>query len=164
MKKEVRLGKIVRAFGIKGEVKVALSSDIPEKRFIIGNIIHATQNNTKIDLVVESFRMHQNHALVTFEGYKSIDDVSELVLATLSTVIETDHEDRVAFFDLVGCEVVEKDTVIGTIIEVLDYPAHAVLKVKTNTKTVMIPYVDAFILNVEPEKKVITIQSIEGLL
>lgn len=164
MKKEVRLGKIVRAFGIKGEVKVALDTDLPEKRFVVGNVIHATLNQTKIDLVVKSFRMHQNHALVTFEGYNSIDDVSELVMTTLSTVIETDHEDRVAFFDLVGCSVIEKDNVIGTIIEVLDYPAHAVLKVKTDTKTVLIPYVDAFILDVEPDKKIVTIQSIEGLL
>lgn len=164
MKKEVRLGIIVRAFGIKGEVKVALDTDLPEKRFAVGNVIHATLNQTKIDLVVKSFRMHQNHALVTFEGYNSIDDVSELVMTTLSTVIETDHEDRVAFFDLVGCSVIEKDSVIGTIIEVLDYPAHAVLKVKTDTKTVLIPYVDAFILDVEPDKKLVTIQSIEGLL
>lgn len=164
MKKEVRLGKIVRAFGIKGEVKVALDTDLPEKRFVVGNVIHATLNQSKIDLVVKSFRMHQNHALVTFEGYNSIDDVSELVMTTLSTVIETDHEDRVAFFDLVGCSVIEKDNVIGTIIEVLDYPAHAVLKVKTDSKTVLIPYVDAFILDVEPDKKIVTIQSIEGLL
>lgn len=164
MKKEVRLGKIVRAFGIKGEVKIALSSDLPEKRFKKGNIIFATNQSKRTELVVESLRMHQQHALVKFEGYDSIDDVSEFVFASLSTIIETDDEERIAFFDLVGCDVVEKDKVIGTVIEVLDYPAHAILKVQTNEKVVLIPYVDAFVIHVDKKKKVIEIQSIEGLL
>ena len=164
MKKEVRLGKIVRAFGIKGEVKIALTTDIPAKRFKGGNIIIATHPQFQSELVVESFRMHQNHALVKFETLDSIDDVSKLVQATLSTIVETDHEDRVAFFDLVGCDVMEQKINIGKVVEVLDYPAHAVLRVVNQEKNVLIPYVDAFIVNVDTKNRIIEIQSIEGLL
>lgn len=164
MKKKIPIGKIVRAFGIKGEVKVALLTDIPEERFAVGQSLLVDVHSDQKEVIVETFRMHQKHALVKFKGLESINDVTELVSGMISIEINPEDEARIALFDLIGCSVVEDTMTIGTVVEVLDMPAHAVLKVETTTKMVMIPLVDAFVLNIDKHQKVITIQSIEGLL
>ena len=164
MKKKIPIGKIVRAFGIKGEVKVALQTDIPEKRFVVDQVLEIDVNSNQKEVIVESFRMHQRHALIKFKGLDSINDVTDLVSGNVFIEIEPENEDRIAFFDLIGCTVMEDTQEIGNVVEVLDMPAHPVLKVKTSTKMIMIPLVDAFVLNVDKHQKVIQIKSIEGLL
>ncbi len=164
MKKDIRIGKIVRAFGIKGELKVSLKTDIPFERFALKQSLLFKGNHHEQEVIVDGFRMHQDHGLLKLQGYDNINDVLTFVGADIMITIETDDQERIAFFDLVGCVIIEKDSVIGEVIEVIDMPAHPVLKVKTSTKTVLIPYVDAFVLNVDQAKKIITIQSIEGLL
>lgn len=164
MNKKIPIGKIVRAFGIKGEVKVALLTDIPEERFALGQSLMVDVLANQQEVIVETFRMHQRHALIKFKGLESINDVTELVSGTISIEINPEDEERVAWFDLIGCNVVEDTRTIGTVVEVLDMPAHPLLKVETSTKMIMIPLVDAFVLNIDKHQKVITIQSIEGLL
>ncbi len=162
MIKQVRVGQIVRAFGLKGEVKVKLYTDIPKERFKVGRHVHLEKS--KKQLVVSNFRMHQNHALLTFEGFNNIDDVTSFIFDTIMVEVDSDKEERIAQFDLMGCDVNENGEKIGEVIEVMDTLAHAILRVKTPTNTVLIPYVDAFIVKVDKQKRVIHIQSIEGLL
>ena len=162
MIKQVRVGQIVRAFGLKGEVKLKLYTDIPKERFKVGRHVHLEKS--KKQLVVSNFRMHQNHALLTFEGFNNIDDVTSFIFDTIMVEVDSDKEERIAQFDLMGCDVNENGEKIGEVIEVMDTLAHAILRVKTPTNTVLIPYVDAFIVKVDKQKRVIHIQSIEGLL
>ncbi len=164
MIKEIRIGKIVRPFKIAGEVKVQLYTDIPDERFKVGHTIVANKHDLKETLEIESFKIHQNHGILKLVGYESIDSVASLVDSILSLEIDTDKEDRIAFFDLLDCEVIEADQVIGKVIEVLDNPAHPILRVQTSTKQVLIPYVNAFIKDVDKKAKVIRIESIAGLL
>lgn len=163
-KKKIPIGKIVRAFGIKGEVKVALLTDIPLKRFAHNQVLEVKLHTTQQKVTVESFRMHQNHGLVKFVGLDSINDVEDLVQGTIFIEIDPNQEDRITQFDCIGCIVKEDKTVIGTVVDVLDMPAHPLLKVQTQTKDVLIPLVDAFVLAIDKENKIIQIQSIEGLL
>jgi 16S rRNA processing protein RimM len=164
MKKDIRIGKIVRAFGIKGELKVALKTDIPLERFKLNQPLMLQHEHFSQEVVISGFRIHQNHGLLKLDGFESINDVLDFVGADIMMTIETDDEVRVAFFDLVDCDVVENQITIGKVIEVLDMPAHPVLKILTPTKTIMIPYVDAFVVDVDQKNKIIHIKSIEGLL
>lgn len=162
--KKIVIGKIVRAFGIKGEVKVALLTDIPEERFIVGQPLMVDVNSTVSEVVVETFRMHQNHALIKFEGRDTMNDVTDLVSGNVLIEIDPTQEERVTLFDCIGCIVKEGTQVIGNVVEVLDMPAHPILKIQTDTKIIMIPLVDAFVLDIDKINQVIQIKSIEGLL
>jgi 16S rRNA processing protein RimM len=164
MMKKIPIGKIVRAFGIKGEVKVALLTDIPTEQFVVDQTLEVEVNSNLQEVVIESFRMHQNHGLLKFKGLDSINDVLEFVSGSLLIEVDPSQEQRVTYFDCIGCTVMEDTNTIGTVVDVLDMPAHPVLKVDTKTKMIMIPLVDAFVLNVDKEKNIIHIQSIEGLL
>ena len=53
---------------------------------------------------------------------------------------------------------------IGVVKAIEEYNSYATLRVKTNGKDVLIPFVKAFILSVSLEEKHITVKFIEGLL
>jgi 16S rRNA processing protein RimM len=165
--KKIKIGQIVRPFGLKGEVKVKLYTDFPEQRFAVGMPLFLTTVRSDIDVVVSSFRMHQGFALVSFEGKPSIDDVEIYRNCELSideTRIEHD-EDDIYYFDLIDCTVIdESGTVLGIISEVIDTPAHAVIRIQREGKDFLLPYVDAFIVDEDMEKKKITVRLIEGML
>jgi 16S rRNA processing protein RimM len=165
--KKIKIGQIVRPFGLKGEVKVKLYTDFPEQRFAVGMPLFLTTVRSDIDVVVSSFRMHQGFALVSFEGKPSIDDVEIYRNCELSideTRIEHD-EDDIYYFDLIDCTVIdESGTVLGIISEVIDTPAHAVIRIQREGKDFLLPYVDAFIVDEDMENKKITVRLIEGML
>ena len=55
-------------------------------------------------------------------------------------------------------------TYIGTVVDVLSYPAHKLYKVKGEEKTYLIPAVkDIFITDIDEEAREISVHMIEGL-
>lgn len=165
--KKIKVGQIVRPFGLKGEVKIKLFTDFPEQRFSVGMPLFLNTSKGDVDVTVASFRMHQGFALVSFEGKPSIDDVEVYRNCELSIdedKIEHD-EDEIYFFDLIDCSVVDENNVLlGIISEVIDSPAHAIIRVQREGKSLLIPYVDAFIIDEDMDEKKITVRLIEGML
>jgi 16S rRNA processing protein RimM len=165
--RKINIGQIVRPFGLKGEVKVKLFTDFPEERFSIGMPLYLSADKGDIEVVVASFRMHQRFALVSFEGKPKIEDIEGYRNYSVSIDEEriVHQEDDVYYFDLIDCVVVnEKKEQLGTVTEVIDSPAHAILRVKREGKDLLIPYVDAFILDDDVENKIITVRLIEGMI
>lgn len=165
--KKIKVGQIVRPFGLKGEVKVKLFTDFPEQRFSVGMPLFLSNGKSDIDVTVASFRMHQGFALITFEGKPSIDDIE--VYRNFELLIDEEKiehdEDEVYFYDLMDCSVVDENNgLLGIISEVIDSPAHAIIRVKREGKDLLIPYVDAFIVDENMDEKKITVRLIEGML
>jgi 16S rRNA processing protein RimM len=165
--KRIKIGQIVRPFGLKGEVKIKLFTDFPDQRFTLGMPLVLTGEKSDVDVVVSSFRMHQGFALVSFEGKPSIDDVE--IYRNFEVSIDEDrieqNEDEIYFFDLIDCAVMDEEGVcLGIISEVIDTPAHAIIRVKREGKDLLIPYVDAFILDEDMDAKKIIVRLIEGML
>ena len=63
----------------------------------------------------------------------------------------------------IHCEVYVDQNLIGTVKEVMDMPAHPVLRIKTNDTDVLIPFVETFIVNVDLDSKRIDVKMMEGL-
>lgn len=162
---KVRVGRIVRGFGIKGEVKVFILTDFPQQRFQVGHALIWQKQDQVLDLTISSVRYHQQHALLSFEGYPDLTAVEPLAQGDLWVLTKDLPEDGTRYaYDYVGCEVVTSTGESkGKVIEVISAPAHPILRVKSEGKDILIPLVKAFVTDFDPQLQKITVNWMEGL-
>ena len=67
----INVGRIVAAWGLKGEVKVQVATDFPE-RFAPGNVLYLN----RCPLEIERSRTYKGLLLVKFAAVDSIEDAS----------------------------------------------------------------------------------------
>lgn len=163
---QVNIGKIINTHGIRGELKIYPTSDNADERFMPGETVYLTFNKKEVSFEIESVRVHKGVLLVVFKDHHDINLVEKYKGCIL--YVEADHEedeDDFYYFELIGCKVFENDQLIGEVTEILETQAHEILRVKReNNADVLIPYVDEFIMDVDVDEKVITVQLIEGML
>jgi len=153
----IYIGDLVNTHGIKGEVRIM--SDFKYKNIIFkkGSFLYINDDKLKIN----SYRVHKNYDMVTFEGINDINDV--LKYKGKEVFI---NEDEFTFpcilvEKLIGYEVYDKEK-LGIVKEILITPAHEILVVENEKGTFQVPYVKAFIREIVENK--IYINVIEGLL
>ncbi len=162
----VRVGEIVNTFGIRGELKVMSCTDFPEERFKKGSELHILYQNEYIPVTVLRYRQHKGMALLTFASLEDINLVEKYKgceLFVKKEYIKPLTDGSYYFFELMGCSVYSDNRCIGSVSSVED-GYQTLLRVDNGEKEVLIPYVDAFIKNVDIEAKRIDINVIEGLL
>lgn len=166
--KYVLLGKVVSTHGIKGEIKIKSDTSFKEERYQKGNTLYFKKDNTYVPFQVDSFREHKSLDLVRFDGHKDINEVLEYVgleVYVNYNDIDSLEDDSYYYDDLITLEVYTMENVlVGTVKEIREVPQGIILEVQTKEKTVLIPFVEEFIKDVDLEKKKIFIQPIEGLL
>ena len=163
MKQEyIRVGRIVNAHGIRGEVRVQPRRVSPAlltrcKTFYIdGQAVTPTANHVHKDLVLLKFPgVEDMNAALTYKG-------KELYIRRVDVVLP-DGE----YFDdeLIGLEVHDCDTgaLLGTLTAVDEYPASKVYTVKGD-REILIPAVkDAFIRSVDLDAGRMDVKVWEGM-
>jgi 16S rRNA processing protein RimM len=162
--KRVKIGQIVRPFKVLGELKVKCYTDIPQERFKVGNTIILKSKDHDIETKILSFRMHQDHALITCDAIPDRNEAEKFRFVIIEQVVEVDPT-RVTLSDLEGCQVFNFNESIGVVTQAMSYPASTILKVKLHEgKEIMIPYVDRFVKHVDLETMSIYCELIEGFL
>jgi 16S rRNA processing protein RimM len=155
----VRIGRIVGSFGIKGQVKVAVETDF-DQRFKPGSRVRLEQDWVEI----KASSWHKGQLILKIVGVDDRTHADSLQWKSLSIPIDQRPKlDENQFFadDLIGMQVItDTGKALGTVDDVLAYPAQDLLQVGS----VLIPMVHEFILDIDPEAKVIKIAPIEGLL
>ena len=165
MSEKIRVGKILRGFGIKGEVKVQIITDEPEKRFKVKKVLYLKQDETFSPVTITSVRYHQNNVLLSFADHPDLTSVEgyhgcELFIDRK----DIKSKDSVYAFELMNVSVYKDDgTLVGVVSDILDTGAHIVLRIKTDAKDVLIPYVDRFIVRFDQTKNILVIRWMEGL-
>ncbi len=163
---KINIGEIVNTFGLKGEVKVRSLSEFAEERFKKGKLIEILYEDTYVSLKISSMRFHQNTILLSFDGYKDINKVEKYkgCLIVMDKEKIPPLKDGFYHFQLNDLEVYYNDFLIGKVVKVDKSGGQSLLRIKTDEKEIMIPFVDAFIKKVDLENKRIDIDVIEGLL
>lgn len=165
MSEKIRVGKILRGFGIKGEVKVQIITDEPEQRFKVKKVLYLKQDDTFLPVTITSVRYHQSYALLSFVDHPDLSSVEgyhgcELFIDRK----DIKSKDSVYAFELMNVAVYKEDgSLVGVISDILDTGAHIVLRIKTEGKDVLIPYVDRFIVRFDQTKNILVIRWMEGL-
>ncbi len=166
----LEVGKIVTTHGIRGEVKVSITTD-NINRFNVGNKLLIKVNKDYKEIVIDSFRMHKNMALISFNNLTNINDVLQYVGLMLYVDRDqlNDLEDGEYYYDdLIGLDVYDKlleNGKIGVVSDVIEVPQGEILRIKLNNgKSALVPYVEEFIKEIDVENNIMIISSIEGLL
>ena len=161
---KIKIGKIVNTVGLKGEVKVYNYSDSIE--------IYETIESIYVEdrlTVIENVRAQKNMVILKLEG---ADDrnAAEALRGKELYITEDDlpelPEGQYYVRDLIGMSVTEEDgNLLGHVIDVLQNTAQDIFEVESeNGKKLLIPKVDQFVLDIDAEKREITVRLIEGML
>ncbi|MCF0111089.1 MAG: ribosome maturation factor RimM [Erysipelotrichaceae bacterium] len=163
----VTVGEVVNTFGIKGELKVMSYTDFADKRFAKGAKITLTQGKNRVQETIAGYRNHKGMILISFEGKKDINLVEQYVGSLLEVDEDTISplpEGQYYFRELTGLTVICDGKEIGKVVEVLEGITHANLRIQVGNKKTLVPFVDAFVKNVDLQKGTIVLELIEGML
>lgn len=166
----ITLGKIVGTFGIKGEVKVYSSSQFSSARYKKGNKVSLFNEKTKdiVTLTIKSYKSNKNIDIISFEEFNNVNDVEKFInyLVQIEKNSATLPTGYYHYGDLKMCNVYdENDNLIGKVKDIEEYASYQTLRISRNKdKDVLVPFVKAFIKNVDLENKKIVIHVLEGLL
>lgn len=165
------VGKVVNTHGIRGELKVLLSTDFPEVRFAPKAklmLVHP-ERNEQIEVTVGMSRSYKQMYIVKFDGFDDINEVEkykgyELKVSKSNTVELPENE--YYFHEIIGCKVVsDEGEELGVIEEILRPGANDVWVVKMpNRKQLLLPVIDDVVLDVDVQAKLVKVHLMEGLL
>ena len=166
----IRIGTIINTHGIRGEVKIKSYSDFDEERYADNAVVYIRYQEKYLPFTVKSYRVHKGFPLVSFKECKDINDVEKYKTCDVFVSGEdrkplTDGRHYVD--DLIGMTVKDEEgNVIGEVKDMEDTRgAQRNMRVKRDgQKDALIPYVPAFIKDVDDASGEITVHVIEGLL
>ncbi len=159
-------GKIVGTHGINGELKVINQSNL--NRFFVGSVLYVLKDNKYIKIEIDNVRYHKNFVLIQVNKKTNINDVLEFVGCD---IYKKGHEEKLEegkyyYDELIGLNVYNQDNKeIGKVNDIVEITNGILLEIKQlNSKISLVPYVDAFIKEIDLEKQILIIEEIEGLL
>ena len=149
------IGKIVKAQGIKGEVKIIpITDDV--LRF--NKLKKATVKGQ--EMTVESSRVQNDCSYVKFKGVDTRND-AELLQNEYVSVAREDAvklpENTWFIVDILGSKVFVDDNYLGTLTDVMQNAAVDVYVVSDGKNETMFPALKDLIKNVDIDKKTITL-------
>ena len=158
----LEVGEIVKTHGIKGELRVKISTD-DLSRFDKGTILYI--GDEKEPVVVTSSRMHQGMMLITVNSMFDINLVLKYVNKIIYCDVDAlDNGDDIYYDDLIDCKVLVDGKEVGIVNDIIEVPQGLLLEINVKGKMKLVPYVDEFISDVDIDNKVIVVTPIEGLL
>ena len=169
---QLRVGRLTKAHGLKGAIKLELFTDDPGRRFVPGAVFTlqvptgSPWHGKKIELV--ELRWYHQHAVGFFKDVPDREAAEALAKAILwidqDDAEQSGEEDAWYDHQLIGLAVVRDGVKIGTIARLEHLPAQDLLIVKTPSGEVMIPFVKAIVPSVDITTGVVTITPPPGLL
>ena len=164
----VSIARIVKKRGIRGEVTAELLTDFPE-RFTSLNKVHIDNAGKRYWEELERYWFHQHRIVLKFCGRDRPEEVQELVGGELQVPEEERYEipeDSYYYSDLIGCQVVENEKLLGMVSEIFETDgigSHLVVKTEIGEEF-MIPLVRKFFREVDVKDEIIKVSLPEGLV
>jgi 16S rRNA processing protein RimM len=155
-KTQLRVGRLVKAHGLKGAIKLELYTDDPDGRFVPGatftlQVPESSPWHGK-RLTVREFKWMNSHPVAFFDGVDDRSAAEELLRAILWVDEEeqaSSEEDAWYDHQLVGLDVVRDGESIGKVARVDHLPAQDLLIVKVRDEEVLVPFVKAIVPEVD---------------
>jgi len=167
----LRVGRLVKAHGLKGAFKLELYTDSPKLRFVEGAVLKLQVPETSPwfgkTVTVQELRWYNTMPVLFLKECEDRNAADTLVKAILLVDVANDEvtNEEDAWFDhqLVGLKVIRDAVEIGTVVRVDHLPAHDLLAVETSAGEVLVPFVKAIVPVVDMKNRSVTITPPLGL-
>lgn len=169
-----RVGRVRRAHGIRGELVVELLTDEPDVLFASGRRVFAGDRHGDLARDARELRIlratpFKGGLIVAFEGIPdktAADAWRDRYLLVPESEVSPPNDDELFIHELVGMRIVRTGGQdVGEVIEVFELPQGLVVDVRRpDGTTVMLPFDDHTVTDVDSDARIVTIDPIEGLL
>ncbi|WBU39179.1 ribosome maturation factor RimM [Homoserinibacter sp. YIM 151385] len=168
---QLRVGRLLKAHGLKGAIKLELYTDDPERRFTPGSSF-ALQVPTSSPwhgkrLELAELRWYNSHPVAFFKDVPDRTAAEGLIKAVLWVDQDAAElpEEPDAWYDhqLVGLDVQRDGESVGKVARVEHLPAQDLLIVTTASGDVMVPFVKAIVPAVDIGAGIVTVTPPAGL-
>lgn len=165
------MGRLLKAHGLKGAIKLELFTDDPERRFVPGAVFTLQVPTSSPwhgkSLELTELRWYNGHPVGFFKGVPDRTAAEGLVKAILwidlDEAAEEPEDDAWYDHQLIGLRVVRDGEQVGTVRLVEHMPAQDLLIVKTPSGEVMVPFVKAIVPSVDVTAGIVTVTPPAGL-
>ncbi len=157
----VYVGEIVNTHGIKGELRIISDFKYKDKVFLKGNKLYLGKRKQQV--LIDTYRKHKNYDMVKFDGINDINDA--IIFKGDEVYVKREDLDIDGYVDedIIGLKVYNEDKLIGKVTNIVKNKQE-ILVVKNRNKSYLIPFVNEFVKNIDLDKKILSINVIEGLL
>ena len=163
----IEIGRVAKPWGVKGEVKVRLSTDVPD-RFDEREGVYIHDGDEKIAYFrIEHVKHLKEAVALKLDGVDSPDSAEPLRGFEVS-VPESERavlgEGEFFIYELIGLEVVDRDgELLGELTKVYQGSAQDVFEVATPEGARLVPVVSEYVSEIDPEQGriVLTLPEIE---
>ncbi|WP_082805564.1 ribosome maturation factor RimM [Pseudoclavibacter helvolus] len=167
---QLRVGRLTKAHGLKGAIKLELFTDEPDRRFVPGASFslqvppdHEWHGKS---LELHELRWYNGHPVGFFAGVSdrtAAESLAKAILWVDSNDAEELEDDAWYDHQLVGLDVQRDGVSVGSVIRVEHFPAQDLLVVKTADAEVLVPLVKAIVSEVDLEAGVVSVTPPNGL-
>jgi 16S rRNA processing protein RimM len=163
------LGTIVKAVGLKGEVKLLPAPDFWPEALSAGSLDVVVDDEERRAVRVSRSRPKGETFILKLDGIDTIEAAEPLVGGSLEISLEAlggaSLPDRMLPCQLIGLDVVLKDgTPFGVIVDMLLGPVQNCLIIEKDGERYLVPHVPDIVRTVSIEEGTVEIDPPEGLL
>jgi 16S rRNA processing protein RimM len=160
------IGRILKPHGVRGEVRVDILTELPERFNWLDEVYVGGQN--PLLRKIEAIRFHKSWVLLKLEGCDDRDSAA-LLRSQLVQVPEDEglplEEGEYFLHQLIGLQVHEDDGGhLGVISEVIETKANNVFVVKGPHGEILLPDINEVILDIDFEAGMVTVWLMPGLM
>jgi len=168
---QLRVGRLTKAHGLKGAIKVELYTDDPDRRFTPGATFTLQVPTSSPwhgkTLELTELRWYNGNAVAFFVGVSDRTEAEALVKA----ILWVDHDETEvpdepdAWFDhqLVGMRALRDGVEVGRIARVEHFPAQDLLVIQAGDREILVPFVAAIVPSVDVTAGTVTLTPPPGL-
>jgi 16S rRNA processing protein RimM len=165
------VGRLLKAHGLKGAIKLELYTDSPNERFKKGAVLQLQVPEESAwfgkTVTVQELKWFNTSPVLFLEGITDRDQAEGLIKAILliDQPLDVLPPEPEAWYDhqLAGLKVFRSGVEIGSVIRVDHMPAQDLLVIKLEDKEALLPFVKAFVPKVDVAAGLIEITPPGGL-
>jgi 16S rRNA processing protein RimM len=159
------IGRVVRPWGIQGEVKVEIITDFPDRFSLLRKVYLGPE---AVPFALKGFRLHKGAALLKLEGCHHRAAAEELRGQLVQIPVEEAvplEQDEYYEHQIVGLAVwTAGDEYLGTVDEVISTGSNDVYVVRGEGREILIPSIEDVVLEINLAQGRLVVELMEGLI